>query len=140
MVTPLFGWNCDSIDEHPDGVHLSLTGAEGRSRTVTARYLVGSDGARSSVRRHIGSTLSGATYRQRWLIVDLAATRERLRHTRVVCNPDRPLITLPGSSDGAQAMQAFAAMVKDLGAQTSAAGPAPIKCARRRKADLYPVP
>jgi 3-(3-hydroxy-phenyl)propionate hydroxylase len=38
----------------------------------------------------------GSTYRQRWLIVDLAHTKERLRQTRVICNPARPLITLPG--------------------------------------------
>jgi 3-(3-hydroxy-phenyl)propionate hydroxylase len=36
------------------------------------------------------------TYKQRWLIVDLASTRERLRHTRIVCDPARPFITLPG--------------------------------------------
>jgi 3-(3-hydroxy-phenyl)propionate hydroxylase len=38
----------------------------------------------------------GSSYSQRWLIVDLASTKERLRQTRVVCNPKRPLITLPG--------------------------------------------
>ena len=67
-----------------------------RRRRLQARYLVGCDGARSAIRRAIGSTLGGSTYDQKWLIVDLAATRERLRQTRVGCNPARPFLTLPG--------------------------------------------
>jgi 3-(3-hydroxy-phenyl)propionate hydroxylase len=94
-VATLFGWHCETVAEHADGVTVTLARG-GERRALQARYLVGADGARSAIRKHIGATLSGSTYRQRWLIVDLAATRERLRQTRVVCNPDRPLITLPG--------------------------------------------
>lgn len=91
-VTALFSTTCLAIEECADRVSLTLDPA----RIVTARYLVGSDGARSMVRKHIGATLVGSTYEQRWLIVDLGATAERFRQTRVLCNPDRPAICLPG--------------------------------------------
>jgi 3-(3-hydroxy-phenyl)propionate hydroxylase len=95
-VEALFGCRCETVLEHDSGVTLALTMNDASKRTVRARYLVACDGARSAIRKHIGATLMGSTYQQRWLIVDLASTKERLRQTRIVCNPDRPLITLPG--------------------------------------------
>jgi 3-(3-hydroxy-phenyl)propionate hydroxylase len=84
------------VSEDAEGVSLALR-ASGRSdRSVRAAYAVGCDGARSIVRHAIGAELVGSTYEQRWLIVDLGATKETFRETRVACNPARPMITLPG--------------------------------------------
>ena len=95
-VETLFGHDCEAIDEQADGVVLTLSSADGHEVTVRAPYLVASDGARSMARKHVGATFDGSTYKQRWLIVDLASTRERLRQTRIMCDPARPFITLPG--------------------------------------------
>lgn len=108
-VSTLFEHGCDTVEEDRDGVSLELSTPNGSKREVRARYLVGSDGARSAIRKHIGSTLTGSTYRQRWLIVDLASTKERLRQTRVVCNPTRPLLTLPGP----QGIRRYEFMLRD---------------------------
>jgi 3-(3-hydroxy-phenyl)propionate hydroxylase len=97
-VTALFEYDCTGIEEDTDGVSLILVHQNGTRLNLRTSYLVGADGARSSIRKYIGSELSGSTYDQRWLIVDLASTNEQLRQTRVVCNPARPLITLPGPS------------------------------------------
>ena len=94
-VEALFGHHAGVVAEDGDHVALSLTGPNGVDRTIRARYLVACDGARSAIRKHIGASLGGSTYRERWLILDLASTKERLRQTRVVCDPHRPLITLP---------------------------------------------
>lgn len=95
-VDARFGRSCEAVEDTGDAVTLTIADEAGVQRKVTAQYLAACDGARSALRKQIGATLTGSTYRQRWLIVDLAATKERLRQTRVVCNPDRPLITLPG--------------------------------------------
>jgi 3-(3-hydroxy-phenyl)propionate hydroxylase len=94
-VTQLFEHEFESVEEDASGVTLVLR-AEGAEKRVRATYVVGSDGARSNLRRIIGANLVGSTYRQRWLIVDLASTQERFRQTRVMCDPARPFITLPG--------------------------------------------
>ncbi|MEO7242065.1 MAG: FAD-dependent monooxygenase, partial [Variovorax sp.] len=52
---------------------------------VRARYLVACDGAKSGIREALGIPMSGSTYDQRWLIVDLAGSNDRFRHTRVYC-------------------------------------------------------
>ena len=95
-IKALFGHACESVLEDAGGATLSLTGPDGAGRTIRARYVAGCDGAHSLVRKTIGATLSGSTYEQRWLIVDLGATKERLRQTRVLCDPARPAICLPG--------------------------------------------
>ncbi len=87
---------CESIYEDAQGVILHLQGKDGTQESVRVRYAVGSDGARSMVRKSIGAQLQGATYQQKWLIVDLASTRETLRQTRVECHPARPFLSLPG--------------------------------------------
>lgn len=95
-VRTLFRHDCEGIAEDEDGVSLSVRGPAGDAFTIRARYVAASDGASSALRKAIGATLTGSTYRQRWLIVDLAETREQLRQTRVVSSTRRPLITLPG--------------------------------------------
>lgn len=93
-VELLFSHELVSFEEG-DAVVLKVKNVAGVFE-LRSRYLVGCDGARSAVRKRLGSTLTGSSYRQPWLIVDLASTREQLRQTRVVCNPARPFITLPG--------------------------------------------
>ena len=40
--------------------------------------------------------MSGLTFEEPWLIVDLKSTQNRSFHTEVFCDPSRPAITLPG--------------------------------------------
>ncbi|XCB22083.1 bifunctional 3-(3-hydroxy-phenyl)propionate/3-hydroxycinnamic acid hydroxylase [Tunturibacter gelidoferens] len=95
-VTLLFSHTVEEIDESADAVAVRARSENGEDVWVRAAYVVGCDGAKSFCRKRIGAELIGSTYRQRWLIVDLESTKERLRQTRVVCDPERPLITLPG--------------------------------------------
>jgi len=80
----------------PDAVDLVLRRADGSLAEVSARYLVACDGGRSFVREKLGIKLSGSTFRERWLILDLEETRDHTRDTKVFCNPARPCLSLPG--------------------------------------------
>lgn len=95
-VECLFGWLCESATEDSLGVTLIVRHSDSQHRSIRAGYLVGCDGAKSVVRKFVGAQLVGSTYQQRWLIVDLADTREWFRQTRVICDPERPTISLPG--------------------------------------------
>lgn len=94
-VVQLFEHECEAVYEDETGVTLKLRHA-GEDMSVRAAYVVGADGARSLMRKVIGANLVGSTYAQKWVIVDLASTKERFRQTRVMCDPARPFITLPG--------------------------------------------
>jgi 3-(3-hydroxy-phenyl)propionate hydroxylase len=85
----LFEHTVASLTETDCGVEVHARSVDGVEVNVRAKYLAACDGARSTCRGIVGASMIGSTYPQRWLIVDLAATQERLRQTRVVCDPAR---------------------------------------------------
>lgn len=95
-VKALFETCFENVKEDADGVTVQIKCQDGELRNIRARYLAATDGGRSALRKHIGAQMTGSTYRERWLIVDLKDTKERFRLTRVLCNPKRPTICLPG--------------------------------------------
>jgi 3-(3-hydroxy-phenyl)propionate hydroxylase len=78
-----------------DRVIVSVEG-EGSPHEIECSYLVGCDGGRSGIRKAIGSVLTGSSFEERWLIVDLLGTRDNFRETRVYCDVKRAAISLPG--------------------------------------------
>src|SRR5690606_20409695 len=59
-----------AIDD--DGAHLTLRDADATTSTMDASWVIGCDGARSSVRRHMpDTTLAQLGPDARWLVVDL---------------------------------------------------------------------
>jgi len=79
-----------------DAVDLVFRRADGSLTEVSTPYLVACDGGRSFVREKLGIKLSGSTFRERWLILDLEETRDHTRDTKVFCDPARPCLSLPG--------------------------------------------
>ncbi|KUJ73475.1 phenol 2-monooxygenase [Ruegeria marisrubri] len=57
-------------------VAATLTGPDGTSETVAARYVVGCDGARSTVRDLLGYRLEGESARQLWGVMDVLAVTD----------------------------------------------------------------
>ncbi len=68
--------------------------------TVRAAYLVGADGGRSIVRLQQGIEMSGKSFPERWLVVDLKAKDgvDAFRHLPYfdfICDPDMPTVSCP---------------------------------------------
>lgn len=78
-----------------DGVTATLAGADGGELRVRARYLVGTDGGRSTVRRLAGIELTGTTAPTRWLVVDVADDQLDAPYSGVYCHPDHPVLMVP---------------------------------------------
>ncbi len=64
--------------QYPVTVTLAHTapGREGQTARVRANYVIGCDGARSSVRNAIGGTLQGDAAHQAWGVIDLLAVTD----------------------------------------------------------------
>ncbi|NCW91362.1 MAG: bifunctional 3-(3-hydroxy-phenyl)propionate/3-hydroxycinnamic acid hydroxylase, partial [Acidimicrobiia bacterium] len=71
--------------------------------TVEASWLVGCDGASSTVRKAIGISLEDLGFDQDWLVVDLLVPEKRDSGlpdvTRQVCDPRRPTTLVSGHGD-----------------------------------------
>jgi 3-(3-hydroxy-phenyl)propionate hydroxylase len=78
---------------------------ESSRETARASYLIGCDGGRSVVRTGLGIEMTGRSFPERWLVVDLAARAlpdggqvDAFRHLPYfdfVCNPEMPTVSCP---------------------------------------------
>lgn len=73
---------------------------QGSRETVRASFLVGADGGRSAVRTALGIGMTGTSFPERWLVVDLESKRgaDAFRHLPYfdfVCDPGMPVISCP---------------------------------------------
>jgi 3-(3-hydroxy-phenyl)propionate hydroxylase len=93
-VTALFEHELLSFSQNADAVNLRVRHAGGEDE-LSCDYLIACDGASSGVRRQLGIEMSGSTFRERWLIVDLENSPSASPHTKVFSNPRRPCIALP---------------------------------------------
>ncbi len=102
-VTVQRGWVAEALVQHDHEVELTLrrvSETAGRltateeTRTVTARWLVGADGANSFVREATGITRRDLGFQERWLVVDAEPhDMSALEHLPVAsqhCDPRRP--------------------------------------------------
>ena len=67
------GVQATGFEQDEAGVDITLTHAEGRAESVRCDWLVGTDGARSTVRKAMGSKLVGSFEGQRFLLGDVDA-------------------------------------------------------------------
>ncbi|KUI47742.1 pentachlorophenol monooxygenase [Mycobacterium sp. GA-1199] len=63
------GWRLTGFDQDSDGVTATLSA--GSERTVSARYLVGADGAHSMVRKALGLTFEGGAFAEQYMLGDV---------------------------------------------------------------------
>lgn len=91
-----FGSTLETLTQNASGVVIGITGPEGLHTRIVCDYLVGCDGASSTVRNLLGISLEGSTFDERWLIIDLENSENPSPHTKVFCDPRRPCISLPG--------------------------------------------
>lgn len=100
-VTVLRGWKVVTHVDDADQVTLQLQNSTDERRTVTAKYVVGADGANSLVRSWIGSTVTDLGYFHDWLVIDLLmhAPMEDFDFSPAawqLCDPNRPTTLVPG--------------------------------------------
>jgi 2-polyprenyl-6-methoxyphenol hydroxylase-like FAD-dependent oxidoreductase len=81
-----------------DDVEVVLAGADGSRSAARARYLVGCDGANSTVRQELGAAVSDLGFFFDWLIVDLLPHEPRVWEPMnwQLCDPARPTTLVSG--------------------------------------------
>ena len=88
-----------ALAEHDD--HVTVTtreAATGKVRELSARFLVGADGASSFVRAHHGIALIDGDFDEPWMVIDVRCDRRlgRADESEMFCDPSRPATRVPG--------------------------------------------
>ncbi|MEU6187570.1 bifunctional 3-(3-hydroxy-phenyl)propionate/3-hydroxycinnamic acid hydroxylase [Nocardia sp. NPDC047038] len=112
-VTVRRGREVLDFDQDADGVGVEHVGCAGTGygrreseidpgtvERVRAKFLAGCDGGRSVVRTKLGIDMTGTSFPERWLVVDLKAKDgvDAFRHLPYfdfVCDPDLPIVSCP---------------------------------------------
>lgn len=98
------GWQALTVQDDPAAHHVTIVAgqtegadATGQRRTLTARYVVGADGANSMVREAIGSPVHDLGFVFDWLIVDLVLHEQRSFDPPAwqLADPARPTTIVP---------------------------------------------
>ena len=97
-----------ALDECDDHIRVRYENlADGRLSDLTARYVVGCDGARSTVRRFMGAALQDLRSHERWIVLDMildtppagipeaADESGKLVDAIQYCDPARPVTFVP---------------------------------------------
>lgn len=87
-----FGARVEGVEQDEGGVRVTV-GRNDRTETVTGRWLIGADGARSDVRRSLGIEFEGFTWPERFLVLstrfDFSAAIPGLASVSYVADPMR---------------------------------------------------
>lgn len=94
-VRVAFGHSVTGLTQDEGGVDLQVM--PGRTGTVRARFVVGCDGGNSTVRGAVGVKLAGATYTERWLVIDARIPGHDVDNITFFCDPRRPTVRLPAA-------------------------------------------
>jgi 3-(3-hydroxy-phenyl)propionate hydroxylase len=91
-VSLRFSTRVTGVASGGEGVRLSLADGE----VITARYAIGADGGRSTVRECLGITMTGRAYDEPWLVADTLGDPHRETYGMHLGIPERPTVIIPG--------------------------------------------
>lgn len=82
----------ESFEQSESGVMARIKNANGESRTVEAKYLVGCDGPRSPVRNALGLSFEGSTFERLFYVADVQIDWKYSHDALQVCLTDKAVV------------------------------------------------
>ncbi len=99
-VEVALGTELVGFEERAQGVTVNLKDDAGNTRTVTCDYLIGCDGASSTVRTQLGIAYEDLVFDEPWLVVDVRVNESGIAKLPKVavqyCEPSRPCTYIVG--------------------------------------------
>jgi 3-(3-hydroxy-phenyl)propionate hydroxylase len=91
-ATLRLGTEVEALEQDPAGVTVRTRDlATGERGAVRARYLVGCDGGRSTVRGLLGISMEGRSYEEPWIAISGTVPEDAAPpECSIVCDPERP--------------------------------------------------
>lgn len=90
-----FGTTLERFEQDENGVRVYCSDANGNALEISAGYLVGCDGGRSTIRSLLGIEMQGESNPQPWLVIDTVDPHlDNQLDARFFCDPARPGMTI----------------------------------------------
>lgn len=89
------GVSLESLNQDENGVDVTLVDGRGNKRHIRTQYLVGADGARSTVREVLLKIpYEGKTHAHKWVVIECDKDPLDAPYTALHCEPKRPYVCL----------------------------------------------
>lgn len=88
------GVEVTGLTQAADGATLDVRDAEGSTSAIVARFVVGADGGRSTIREQLGTPFDGITHASKWVVIECEDDPLDAPFTALHCDPARPYVTL----------------------------------------------
>ena len=95
-----YGFELVSFEQDMDKVALTILGPNKKRFEVIASYLIGSDGARSTVRKILDIEMQGDNYPEDWLIIDTINDPDTEPVSKFFCSSKQPYVSIPAPDRG----------------------------------------
>jgi 3-(3-hydroxy-phenyl)propionate hydroxylase len=82
--------------EDGGGALASVRRPDGSGDAIRARFVVGCDGGRSTLRGILGIAMHGSSFAEPWLVIDTLGDDHDERYAMHHCDPRRPCVVVPG--------------------------------------------
>ena len=79
---------------------VSIKGPDDVVHQVRANWVAACDGGRSPVRERLGIAMSGNTYKQDWIVLDMTDDPDQSRYSKFFCSNVRPAVSVPAPHGG----------------------------------------
>ena len=96
----LFSSNAVDVEIRPDGCVVTVEDRTGRRYRMSSDWVLACDGGRSPIRERLGIPMSGTTYRQDWIVIDMRDDPDRSIFSKFFCSSIRPAVSVPAPGGG----------------------------------------
>jgi 3-(3-hydroxy-phenyl)propionate hydroxylase len=93
-VKVLFGRSLAAFEDEGERVTLHVEDVAGATQALIAKFIVGCDGGRSTVRKILDIPFEGKTESTRWVVIDIANDPIGIPDAYLHCVPARPYVTM----------------------------------------------
>ncbi|WP_257804156.1 FAD-dependent monooxygenase [Mesorhizobium sp. J428] len=79
---------------------VNVTDESGRQHQIRTEWVLACDGGRSPIRESLGIGMSGNTYMQDWIVLDMIEDPDPSRFSKFYCSSIRPTVSVPAPNGG----------------------------------------
>ncbi|MEO3385324.1 bifunctional 3-(3-hydroxy-phenyl)propionate/3-hydroxycinnamic acid hydroxylase [Mesorhizobium sp. CAU 1741] len=95
-----FSSNVVDIADRGDHAVVHVEDADGGRHQITTDWVLACDGGRSPIRERLNIRMSGTTYHQDWIVIDMSDDPDRSLFSKFFCSSVRPTVSVPAPNGG----------------------------------------
>ena len=88
------------ISQDEAGLTVGVQGPDGATHRISTRWVLACDGGRSPIRESLKIGMSGNTYKQDWIVLDMTDDPDGEPVSRFYCSNHRPTVSVPAPDGG----------------------------------------